>query len=436
MKFGGTSVGSPERIKEVASLICKSGEDLLVVLSAMSGTTNTLVEISNQYHLSCPDKAELLANELEAKYHQHIDELYATQEYKDKYNRFVSERFNFIRSFGEDYFSAYEEKQILAQGEILSTNMMVGYLLENKINATLLNALDFVFTDKNCEPDLNKIRISLAATMQRHAGHQLYITQGYICTNAFGETDNLRRGGSDYTASLLGAALPADEIQIWTDIDGIHNNDPRFVKNTKPIRKISFSEAAELAYFGAKILHPTCVQPAKEANIPIRLKYTMDPDAQGTLIVGNVESGKLQAIAAKDNMVVLNIQSKRNVTPNVFLKKTLEVFEDYNVAIDLMTTTEVAVAVCSEQTSNTEKIMQSLQSYADVSIEENMSVICAVGDFNWNNPTPTLQEEVLSALKPFNVRMIAFGGSKYNVSFVVQSADKQSVLQRLNDSLF
>lgn len=436
MKFGGTSVGSSERIKEVAALLCKSKDNLLVVLSAMSGTTNALVEISKHYYAGETDEAEKIANELEHKYFQHVEALYSTPEYKEKLQKFIHERFDFIRSFGNDYFSTYEEKQILAQGEILSTNMMVGYLKENKVNAVLLNALDFVFTNKNSEPDLPKIRQHLSAVMEQNQGVKLYITQGYICTNAFGEIDNLQRGGSDYTASLLGAVLPAEEIQIWTDIDGIHNNDPRFVENTTSIRNISFAEAAELAYFGAKILHPTCVQPAKDANVPIRLKYTMDPEAEGTLIVGDIDKGRLKAIAAKDNMTVMNIQSKRNVTSNIFLKKTLEVFETYSIAIDMMTTSEVAVAICFETNGNIEKIKQALHPYAEVSIENDMCIVCAVGDFDWENDTPSLQQRILRSLKQYHIKMIGYGGSRYNISVVISANDKQAVLQQLNNDLF
>ena len=276
MKFGGTSVGSPERIKEVASLVSRGEEPTFVVLSAMSGTTNSLIEISNYLYKKNPGSANEVINQLEQKYMQHIEELYATEEYKAKTREFLHEEFNYLRSFTKGLFTSFEEKSIVAQGEIISTNMVVNYLQESGIKATLLNALDFVRTDKNAEPDSAYIKEKLGGIMDANSAFQVYITQGFICRNAYGEIDNLLRGGSDYTASLIGAALPAEEIQIWTDIDGMHNNDPRIVEGTEAIPQLNFEEAAELAYFGAKILHPTCVQPAKYAGIPVRLKNTME----------------------------------------------------------------------------------------------------------------------------------------------------------------
>jgi len=284
MKFGGTSVGSPERMKGVASLITKSGEPTFIVLSAMSGTTNTLIEISDYLYRKNPEGANELINNLEQKYLGHVEELYSTEEYKQKTRQFLTEEFNYLRTFTKDLFTSFEEKSIVAQGEVLSTNMVVNYLQEQGIKATLLSALDFMRTDKNAEPDGQYIKEHLTAIMDENQGYQIYITQGFICRNAYGEVDNLQRGGSDYTASLVGAAINAEEIQIWTDIDGMHNNDPRVVEKTEAVRQLNFEEASELAYFGAKILHPTCVQPAKYAGIPVRLKNTMDPDAEGTII--------------------------------------------------------------------------------------------------------------------------------------------------------
>ena len=263
MKFGGTSVGSPERMKGVASLVTKSGEPTFVVLSAMSGTTNTLIEISDYLYRKNPEGANEVINNLERKYLGHIEELYSTEEYKQKTRDFIVEEFNYLRSFTKDLFTSFEEKSIVAQGEVISTNMVVNYLQEQGVKATLLSALDFMRTDKNAEPDAQYIKEKLTAIMQQNEGYQVYITQGFICRNAYGEIDNLQRGGSDYTASLVGAAINAEEIQIWTDIDGMHNNDPRVVENTEAVRQLNFEEASELAYFGAKILHPTCVQPAK-----------------------------------------------------------------------------------------------------------------------------------------------------------------------------
>ena len=303
MKFGGTSVGSPERMKNVASLVTASGKPTFVVLSAMSGTTNSLVEVSDYLYKKNPEGANEVINQLEKKYMQHVGELLATDEWQAKTREFLAEEFNFLRSFTKDLFTSFEEKTIVAQGEVISTRMMVNYLQEQGVKAVLLDALDFMRTDKNSEPDLSFIREHLSHLMEAHSGQQIYITQGFICRNAYGEIDNLQRGGSDYTASLIGAALPAEEIQIWTDIDGMHNNDPRVVEKTEAVRQLNFEEAAELAYFGAKILHPTCVQPAKYAGIPVRLKNTMDPQAEGTLIDNEIEHGSIKAIAAKDNIL-------------------------------------------------------------------------------------------------------------------------------------
>ena len=306
LKFGGTSVGSPERMKGVAKLI-NDGEQKIVVLSAMSGTTNTLVEISDYLYKKNPEGANEIINSLESKYKKHVDELYSTEEFKQKTLEFIKAQFNYIRSFTKDIFTLFEEKVILAQGELISTNMVTNYLLEQGVNAVLLPALEFMRTDKNAEPDPTYIKNKLAAQLELHPGADIYITQGFICRNAYGEVDNLQRGGSDYSASLIGAAVCASEIQIWTDIDGMHDNDPRIVEKTSPVRQLHFNEAAELAYFGAKILHPTCIQPAKYANIPVRLLNTMDPTAPGTLISNDTEKGKIKAVAAKDNITAIKI---------------------------------------------------------------------------------------------------------------------------------
>ena len=303
MKFGGTSVGSPDRMKEVTKLVTKSGEPVFVVLSAMSGTTNSLVEISDYLYKKNPDGANEVINTLERQYMKHIEELYSTEEMKTVTRDFIVTEMNYLRSFTKELFTSFEEKNIVAQGEMMSTNMVVNYMKEQGIKAVLLNALDFMRTDKNSEPDPVYIREKLSAIMEKNEGQQVYITQGFICRNAYGEVDNLQRGGSDYTASLIGAALNAEEIQIWTDIDGMHNNDPRVVDKTAPVHQLHFEEAAELAYFGAKILHPTCVQPAKYAGIPVRLLNTMDPDAEGTTISNHTEYGKIKAVAAKDNSI-------------------------------------------------------------------------------------------------------------------------------------
>lgn len=321
MKFGGTSVGTPERIKSVAKMVSESGEQVFIVLSAMSGTTNSLVEISNYLYKKNPEGANEVINSLEKKYMQHVEDLYSTDEYKQITREFLISEFNYLRSFTKDIFTSFEEKNIVAQGEIMSTNMMKNYLLEQGVKVVLLSALDFMRTDKNAEPDAQYIKEKLKAQMADNEGYQVYITQGFICRNAYGEVDNLLRGGSDFTASLIGAALPADEIQIWTDIDGMHNNDPRVVDKTDAIHQLNFEEAAELAYFGAKILHPTCVQPAKYAGVPVRLKNTLDPHAEGTIIDNVLIKGKIKAVAAKDNITAIKIKSSRMLFATGFLRK-------------------------------------------------------------------------------------------------------------------
>ena len=365
LKFGGTSVGSAQRMKEVAKLIT-DGEQKIVVLSAMSGTTNTLVEISDYLYKKNPEGANEIINKLEAKYKQHVDELYSTDEYKQKTQEFIKAQFDYIRSYTKDIFTLFEEKVILAQGELISTNMVTNYLQEQGVNAILLPALEFMRTDKNSEPDPVYIKEKLAAQLEIHPDAEIYITQGFICRNAYGEVDNLQRGGSDYTASLIGAAVNASEIQIWTDIDGMHNNDPRIVDKTSPVRHLHFEEAAELAYFGAKILHPTCIQPAKYANIPVRLLNTMDPTAPGTLISNDTEKGKIKAVAAKDNITAIKIKSSRMLLAHGFLRKVFEIFESYQTAIDMVCTSEVGVSMSIDNTKHLNEIVDDLKKYGSV----------------------------------------------------------------------
>ena len=434
MKFGGTSVGSPERMKDVASLITRSGEPTFIVLSAMSGTTNTLIEISDYLYRKNPEGANELINTLEQKYLGHIEELYSTEEYKLKTREFLGEEFNYLRSFTKDLFTSFEEKSIVAQGEILSTNMVVNYLQEQGIKATLLPALDFMRTDKNAEPDGQYIKDHLTAIMKENEGYQIYITQGFICRNAYGEVDNLQRGGSDYTASLVGAAVNAEEIQIWTDIDGMHNNDPRVVDKTEAVRQLNFEEAAELAYFGAKILHPTCVQPAKYAGIPVRLKNTLDPDAEGTIINNEVLHNKIKAIAAKDKITAIKIKSSRMLLATGFLRKVFEIFESYQTPIDMIVTSEVGVSMSIDNDSHLEEIVDELKKYGTVTVDTGMCIVCVVGDLDWNNVG--FETLVTDAMKNIPVRMISYGGSNYNISFLIKEEDKQRALQSLSDKLF
>lgn len=434
MKFGGTSVGSAERMKNVASLITESGEPNFVVLSAMSGTTNSLVEISDYLYKKNPEGANEVINALEKKYQQHVEELYSTDEYKQKTREFLAEEFDYLRSFTKDLFTSFEEKTIVAQGEVMSTNMVVNYLNEQGVKAVLLNALDFMRTDKNADPDPQYIKEKLRAIMEKNEGYQIYITQGFICRNAYGEVDNLQRGGSDYTASLIGAALPADEIQIWTDIDGMHNNDPRVVEHTDAIHQLNFEEAAELAYFGAKILHPTCVQPAKFAGIPVLLKNTLDPKADGTIIDNVLIRGKIKAVAAKDNITAIKIKSSRMLLATGFLRKIFEIFESYQTPIDMLATSEVGVSMSIDNHSHLNEIVDELKKYGTVTVDTNMCIVCVVGDLDWSN----LGFETIAtdAMRDIPVRMISYGGSNYNISFLIKESDKKRALQSLSDTLF
>lgn len=434
MKFGGTSVGSPDRMKNVASLITESCDPTFVVLSAMSGTTNSLIEISNYLYKKNPDGANEVINTLEKKYMQHVEELYSTDEYKEKTREFLREEFKYMRSFTKDIFTSFEEKSIVAQGEIMSTNMVLNYLQEQGIKATLLSAFDFMRTDKNAEPDAQYIKEKLTAIMTENEGYQIYITQGFICLNAYGEIDNLQRGGSDFTASLIGVALGAEEIQIWTDIDGMHNNDPRIVDETEAIRQLNFEEAAELAYFGAKILHPTCVQPAKYAGIPVRLKNTMDPAADGTIIDNVLRKGKIKAVAAKDNITAIKIKSSRMLLATGFLRKVFEIFETYQTPIDMVATSEVGVSMSIDNVKHLNDIVDELKKYGTVTVDSDMCIVCVVGDLDWSNLG--FETLVLDAMKDIPVRMISYGGSNYNISFLIKESDKKRALQNLSDRLF
>ena len=432
LKFGGTSVGSAQRMKDVAKLI--TGDRKIVVLSAMSGTTNSLVEISDYLYKKNPDGANEIINKLATTYMGHVEELYRTEEYKQKAKELIKSHFDYIRTFTKDLFTLFEEKVVLAQGELISTGMMNLYLNECGVNSVLIPALDYMRTDKNAEPDPVYIKEKLLKLLDSHPDADLYLTQGYICRNAYGEIDNLQRGGSDYSASLIGAAIGAEEIQIWTDIDGMHNNDPRFVKGTSPVRHLHFEEAAELAYFGAKILHPTCILPAKLNNIPVRLLNTMQPEAAGTLISNTMEKGKIKAVAAKDNITSIKIKSGRMLLATGFLRKVFEIFENYQTPIDMVTTSEVGVSVTIDHRKHLEEIVDDLKKYGTVSVDEDMVIVCVVGDLEWDNIG--FEARIIQAMKEVPVRMISYGGSNYNVSLLVKSSDKQRALQALSDHLF
>ena len=433
MKFGGTSVGSAQRMKSVASLI-NDGEDKIVVLSAMSGTTNSLVEICGYLANNNPEGANEVINKLEGLYKRHINELYSTEEYKQQTASLVKDVFNYLRSFTKQVFTSIEERIILAQGEIISTNMVTNYLKEQGISAHLIAALDYMRTDKNGEPDSAYIKEKLTDVLAHSPKAQIYITQGFICRNINGEIDNLQRGGSDYSASLIGAAVGASEIQIWTDIDGMHNNDPRIVEGTTAVRHLHFEEAAELGYFGAKILHPTCIQPAKFANIPVKLLNTMEPEAPGTTINNDADPGTIKAVAAKENITAIKIKSSRMLLAHGFLRKVFEIFESYHTSIDMICTSEVGVSMSIDNTKHLGEIVHDLKKYGTVSIDHNMCIICVVGDMDWENIG--FEARAMDAMRDIPVRMISFGGSNYNISFLIKESDKKRALQALQDKLF
>lgn len=434
LKFGGTSVGSPERMRDVSRLICNDREQKLVVLSAMAGTTNTLVEIAKCYANGESDNAAAIIDRLQTIYSQHIANLYSTASYKQHVQDYTDQRFDFLKSFGSASFTNVQEKEILAQGELLSTFMMTSYLCEQGINAALIPALDFMRTDADGEPDLEFIRKNISRFIDVDSDIQIYITQGFICRNFAGEIDNLQRGGSDYSASIIGASVNAEEIQIWTDIDGMHNNDPRIVNKTQPVHHLLFDEAAELAYFGAKILHPTCVLPAKMAGIPVRLLNTMQPDAPGTLIDNNADHGKIKAVAAKDNITAINIKSSRMLLAYGFLRKIFEIFENHRTPIDMICTSEVGVSMSIDNAQNIDSIVRELSELGTVNVESGMCIVCVVGDMKWNNVG--FESKVTDALSDIPIHMISYGGSSYNISFLIREEDKKRALQRLSDTIF
>ena len=433
MKFGGTSVGSAQRMKEVAGIVAKEGKNI-IVLSAMSGTTNTLLEISDYLHKRNPDGANEIINMLELKYLREIEDLFESKEYKIQTLEVIKSHFDHIRSFTKKVFTMFEEKVIVAQGELLSSVMFTNYLKEQGLNAALLPALEFMRINKNAEPDQNYLREHLNALLQQHRDADVYITQGFMCLNAYGEIDNLQRGGSDYTASLIGAAVKAKEIQIWTDIDGMHNNDPRIVDNTSPVSFLNFDEAAELAYFGAKILHPTCILPAKLEKIPVRLLNTMKPNAKGTTISNKSEKHKIKAVAAKDNITAIRIKSGRMLLAYGFLRRVFEIFESYRTPVDMVCTSEVGISMTIDNNKHLKEILDELKKIGTVSVDRDMVIICVVGDLTWDNIG--FEAKVVEALKDIPVRMISYGGSNYNISLLVKAEDKKRSLIALSEQLF
>lgn len=435
-KFGGTSVGKPERMHSIRELLVNDSNRKIVVLSALSGSTNALLAIGEAAKAYDDDKANAQIDELKAHYDQFITELYATEAGLAKGKEIVESEFGFIRSLvGIKPFTIKQDKELVAEGEILSTRMFEAYLTERGDSSVLLSALDFMRIDADGEPEMATIEEKLTNILNQHKEEQIIVTQGFICRNPREEVDNLKRGGSDYTASLIGGAIRAEEIQIWTDIDGMHNNDPRIVKNTFPIREITFEEAAELAYFGAKILHPSTITPAKLRSVPVRLKNTMQPDAPGTLIATNTSDREIKAIAAKDNITAIYIHSTRMLNAYGFLRRVFEIFEKYKTPVDMITTSEVSVSVTIDNSQHLEAITSELREFAD--LEENDSdqvIICIVGNFSADKEGIALK--VLDAMKNIPIRMISYGASEHNLSLLIHSKHKVEALNVLNERLF
>ncbi len=432
LKFGGTSVGNAISIKKVANIVNSYQEPKIVVLSAVSGTTNSLVSINNLLAENKKEKAKLLINELEFTYHTLLDDLFSSEYYQLKALTFVRNSFDYLRLLTNDGIE--NEKIMLAQGEIISTNLFQIYQTELGNKSELISALDFMSLDEKGEPDMINIKSNLNTILDQESNYNTYITQGYICKNNAGAIDNLKRGGSDYTASLIGAATKASEIQIWTDIDGMHNNDPRFVENTFSIDEITFDEAAELAYFGAKILHPQSIIPAQQNNIPVLLKNTFNPKDKGTIIKNCANNKGVRAIAAKDGIIAIKIKSYRMLMAYGFLKNIFEVFEKYQTAIDMITTSEIAVSLTIDDTTHLKQITKELHDFGKVEVDKQMSIICLAGNFSQSGKG--ISASVINCLKNIPIRMISYGGSNYNMSLLVATVDKINALNLLNEGLF
>ncbi|MFD2932274.1 aspartate kinase [Spirosoma flavum] len=435
-KFGGTSVGKPERMHSIRTLITSDDTRKIVVLSALSGTTNALLAIGESLKANNDAEADTKIDTLKAHYDDFIGELYKTTEGKTAGQQVVDNEFSFIRSLiGIKPFTLKQEKELVAEGELLSTQIFQAYLVEEGIHSALLPALEFMRIDADNEPEIHFTEQKLAELLSQHEDKQIIVTQGFICRNPRGEVDNLKRGGSDYTASLIGGAIRAEEIQIWTDIDGMHNNDPRIVKNTFPVRELTFDEAAELAYFGAKILHPSTITPARMFGVPVRLKNTMDPSAAGTLIADRTSSEVFKAIAAKDGITALYIHSTRMLNAYGFLRRIFEIFEKYKTPVDMLATSEVSVSVTIDNTDRLQEITDELNTFCTLEEpDHDQTIICIVGNFSADNEGVALR--VFNAMHTIPIRMISYGGTESNLSLLVHGRYKVEALNALNDGLF
>ncbi|MDL2223534.1 aspartate kinase [Bacteroidales bacterium OttesenSCG-928-M11] len=432
LKFGGSSIGSVSKMNSVVSLL-NDGKSRVVVFSAMAGMTSSLSEVADYLYKKNPDGANEIINHLEQSYCDILSELFLASSYKEEAQDLVRSSFDYIRSFTKDIFTLFEEKAILAQGEILSSSIMYFLMKDKGIKVSLLPALDFMRTDKNSEPDPIYIREKLTKLINENDA-DVYVTQGHICRNAYGEIDNFNKGGSDLSASLIGAALSAEEIQIWTDVEGMQNNDPRYVENTAPVEHLLFEEAAELAYFGVKILHPSCILPAKLNRIPVRLMNIYQPEFHGTLISNKMEKRTLKAVAAKDGIIAIKVKSTKMLLAHGFLRRVFEIFESYQTPIDMVTTSEVGVSVTIDQEKHLDDILNDLKKFGTVTVDYGMSLICVVGDLDWANVG--FESKIINALNDIPVRMISYGGSNYNISFLIKTEDKVRALQTLNNTLF
>jgi aspartate kinase len=434
LKFGGTSLGTPEKLTKVAELATQDEQAKIIVVSAMAGTTDKLTEITEYLSKNNKDTAGEMVTALEKSYKETIESLFSTDEFKSKALGMVLSHFNHIRSYFYKLYSQHQMKSILAQGELISSHLIQFLLEEQNKDSVLLHALNFMRTDRTEEPDEFYIKENLDREMEKHKDKKLFITQGFICRNAFGEIDNLKRGGSDYTASLLGAATESEVVEIWTDITGFHNNDPRYVSNTHPVRFLSFDEAAELAYFGAKILHPSSVLPCKIKDIPVRLKNTMHPEDKGTLISNSSSGQDIKAVAAKDDITVIKIKSNRMLLAYRFIRKVFEIFEMYKTSVDVITTSEVAVSITIDKTDSLDSILTDLRKLGTVEVENKQSIVCVVGNILTDNTG--IVSKIFNALSDIPVRMISYGGSNYNVTLLVHTEDKINALKALNTNLF
>jgi aspartate kinase len=436
MKFGGTSVGKPERMHHIVKLVTKETEKepAIIVLSALSGTTNALVEIGDLIAKGDRNGAKQAIDKLEAHYQSFITELVKKDEAVAKAKAIIAGHFEFLNIILKISFSEALSKDILAQGELLSTKLFCAYLEEQGIDHLLLPALEFMTIDSYDEPQIGSIKVKLSQLLQQHKRKKIFVTQGYICRNARGEVDNLKRGGSDYSASLIAAAISASVCEIWTDIDGMHNNDPRVVKKTVPVEQMSFDEAAELAYFGAKILHPASIWPAQTYKIPVRLLNTMQPEAKGTLITEEAGSVGVKAVAAKDNIIAIRIKSSRMLLAYGFLRKIFEVFEKYRTPIDMITTSEVAVSLTIDNDANLKEILKELEPFGSVEVDNNQTIISVVG--NEISRTEDMVKKLFGSIINIPVRMVSYGGSPHNISLLIDAEYKTKMLQQLNKGMF